>query len=69
MAACPSCGEANPDRARFCLNCGAAISAQGVTERAQETRRRVTVLFTDVAGSTTIGEQLDPEALRERPRS
>jgi class 3 adenylate cyclase/tetratricopeptide (TPR) repeat protein len=25
----------------------------------------VTVLFTDVAGSTSIGEQLDPEALRE----
>ncbi|TMB51580.1 MAG: zinc-ribbon domain-containing protein [Chloroflexi bacterium] len=65
MAACPSCGEANPDRARFCLNCGAALSAQGATERAHETRRRVTVLFTDVAGSTSIGEQLDPEALRE----
>src|SRR5437762_4089963 len=65
MAACPSCGEANPDRARFCLNCGTALSAEGASERAHETRRRVTVLFTDVAGSTTIGEQLDPEALRE----
>src|SRR5213079_666268 len=65
MAACPSCGEANPDRARFCLNCGAALSADGAGERAHETRRRVTVLFADVAGSTNIGEQLDPEALRE----
>jgi class 3 adenylate cyclase len=65
MAACPSCGEANPERARFCLNCGAALSAEGAGERAHETRRRVTVLFADVAGSTNIGEQLDPEALRE----
>ena len=34
-------------------------------ERAHETRRRVTVLFADLVGSTTIGEHLDPEALRE----
>ncbi|MDP9273383.1 MAG: AAA family ATPase [Chloroflexota bacterium] len=65
MLACPNCGELNPERARFCLSCGTALSAEGVGERAHETRRRVTVLFTDVAGSTTIGEQLDPEALRE----
>jgi class 3 adenylate cyclase/tetratricopeptide (TPR) repeat protein len=65
MLACPSCGEANPERARFCLSCGASLSTEGAGERASETRRRVTVLFTDVAGSTTIGEQLDPEALRE----
>jgi len=65
MAACPSCGETNPDRARFCLNCGAAFSSEGAAERSHETRRRVTVLFSDVAGSTVMGEQLDPEALRE----
>ena len=65
MLACPSCGEQNPERARFCLNCGAALSAEGEGQRALETRRRVTVLFSDVAGSTVIGEKLDPEALRE----
>jgi class 3 adenylate cyclase/tetratricopeptide (TPR) repeat protein len=65
MLACPSCGEQNPERARFCLNCGAALGAEGAGERAHETRRRVTVLFSDVAGSTVIGEKLDPEALRE----
>jgi len=65
MAACPTCGELNPDRARFCLNCGAALSSEGAAERSHETRRRVTVLFSDVAGSTSMGEQLDPEALRE----
>jgi class 3 adenylate cyclase len=63
--ACPSCGEANPARARFCLSCGAAVSAEGAGERAHETRRSVTVLFTDVVGSTPLGEKLDPESLRE----
>src|SRR6186997_3448021 len=29
-----------------------------------ETRKIVTVVFTDVAGSTALGEQLDPESLR-----
>jgi class 3 adenylate cyclase len=29
-----------------------------------EARKVVTVLFTDVAGSTALGEQLDPELLR-----
>jgi class 3 adenylate cyclase/tetratricopeptide (TPR) repeat protein len=65
MLSCPTCGEQNPERARFCLNCGAALGAEGEGRRATETRRRVTVLFSDVAGSTTMGEKLDPEALRE----
>jgi len=65
MLACPACGEPNPEGARFCLNCGTPLTADGAIERAQETRRRVTVLFADVVGSTAIGERLDPEALRE----
>jgi class 3 adenylate cyclase len=64
MLACPKCGEPNPERARFCLSCGTPVSAGGTGERAHETRRRVTVLFADLAGSTAIGERLDPEALR-----
>jgi class 3 adenylate cyclase len=31
---------------------------------AGEARKTVTVVFTDVTGSTSLGEQLDPEALR-----
>ncbi len=65
MPACPSCGEQNPERARFCLSCGRPLSEEGAGQRAAETRRRVTVLFTDVVGSTPLGERLDPEALRE----
>src|SRR5947208_2797313 len=34
------------------------------TEAAYEVRKTVTLLFADVAGSTSLGEQLDPEALR-----
>ena len=31
---------------------------------AGEARKTVTIVFTDVTGSTSLGEQLDPEALR-----
>jgi len=24
---CPACGEQNPDRARFCLNCGSPVTS------------------------------------------
>jgi class 3 adenylate cyclase/tetratricopeptide (TPR) repeat protein len=65
MLACPTCGEPNPEGARFCLNCSSPLSADWASGFGHETRRRVTVLFADVVGSTTIGEHLDPEALRE----
>jgi class 3 adenylate cyclase/tetratricopeptide (TPR) repeat protein len=61
MAACPRCGEENPDRARFCLACGTPLlegKARG------ELRKTVTVLFADVKDSTPLGERLDPEAAR-----
>ena len=61
MARCAACGEENPDRARFCLGCGRALT---VAAPAAETRKTVTILFADVAGSTALGERLDPEALR-----
>jgi predicted ATPase/class 3 adenylate cyclase len=62
-ATCPSCGAASPDGFRFCGSCGARLSAS-VIERAGETRRTVTILFTDVTGSTGLGERLDPESMR-----
>ena len=51
--------EQNPDGARFCNACGAALDALP-----QEVRKTVTVVFADVTGSTALGEQLDPESLR-----
>ncbi len=62
MVRCPSCGEENPARFRLCGYCGAALAP---SPRARETRKTVTVLFTDVTGSTALGERLDPESLRD----
>ena len=58
---CRSCGRGNDSDARFCGACGEALDARA---RDAETRKVVTVVFTDVAGSTALGELLDPEALR-----
>ena len=61
MVTCPACGGENPERARFCLDCGVRLV---VAVSDQTSRRTVTVLFSDIVGSTELGEQLDPEALR-----
>ena len=62
MAVCAICGTDLPRGARFCPNCGSAV-AQG--QRGGRERKLVTVLFADVTGSTTLGERLDPERMRE----
>lgn len=59
---CPSCAFVNPTGAKFCLNCGTRLEAAPLPEGE---RRVVTVLFADVAGSTTIGEMIDPEQVAE----
>jgi class 3 adenylate cyclase/tetratricopeptide (TPR) repeat protein len=59
MLTCASCGEQNPERARFCLNCGASLAA----EQRRGARKVVTVVVGDVTGSTALGERLDPESL------
>jgi class 3 adenylate cyclase/tetratricopeptide (TPR) repeat protein len=56
---CPACGRDNDADARFCASCGTSLAAPG-----PKARKVVTVLFTDVAGSTALGERLDPELLR-----
>ena len=62
MLRCPSCGEENPDRFRLCGYCGASLQPEAPP---QENRRVVTVVFSDLKGSTSLGERLDSEALRE----
>src|SRR5438552_9827204 len=62
MPICATCGQDNPDVARFCLACGAAL---GVDESApQEERRFISVLFVDLVGFTARAERLDPEDVR-----
>jgi len=62
MPACSVCGHEYRQAARFCEACGAALAARPAA--ASEQRKRVTVLFSDVTGSTALGERLDPESLR-----
>jgi class 3 adenylate cyclase/tetratricopeptide (TPR) repeat protein len=57
---CSRCDRANAADARFCNGCGAALERIGDGA----SRRTVTVLFCDLAGSTALGDRLDPEALR-----
>ena len=61
MTVCPQCGEANPERFRLCGMCGAPLTVQ-VAPR--EVRKTVTVVFSDLKGSTSLGERLDTESLR-----
>jgi class 3 adenylate cyclase len=61
MTICASCGSENLDDARFCSYCGRPLK----TERGEAERKLVTVLFADVTGSTPLGEQLDPEDLKD----
>lgn len=73
---CGSCGHRNAAGARFCSECG-QTSAKGFPEerrtaddpeggaKPQVERRRLTVMFVDLVGSTALGTRLDPEDLRE----
>jgi class 3 adenylate cyclase len=59
---CPSCGQQNPEGARFCNACASPLS---VERRALgEERKIVTVVFVDLVGFTAQAERLDPEDVR-----
>src|ERR687891_258451 len=62
MKTCGDCGEENPERARFCLACGAELAPAVALTR--EERKVVTVLFADLVGFTGRAERLDPEEVR-----
>jgi class 3 adenylate cyclase/tetratricopeptide (TPR) repeat protein len=62
MPFCGQCGTENPDVAKFCFACGAALAT---APPPQEVRKVVTIVFSDLKGSTAMGERLDSESLRE----
>ena len=62
MPACPKCGQENPELFKFCSECGSALALD--TAPGREVRKTVTVVFSDVTGSTALGERVDPESLR-----
>lgn len=57
---CERCGEPLQATARFCPNCGFPTTAPPPEER-----KVVTVVFTDLVGSTQLSARIDPEAYRE----
>lgn len=74
MPFCEHCGaESQTAEARFCASCGAPLgsSSESVAPPAEPaaanptSRKTVTLLFSDVSGSTAMGERLDPESVRE----
>ncbi len=61
MPSCAQCGFVSEGPFRFCPECGHEATAPEAT---REQRRTVTVVFCDLAGSTSLGESVDPERLR-----
>ena len=61
MRLCPNCGEENPEKFRLCGYCGAKLIQD---DAPQAMRKLVSVVFCDLAGSTSLGETLDSESLR-----
>ena len=53
---CASCGEENPERFRLCGFCGAELPKAAATEA----RKVVTIVFSDVAGSTAWASDSTP---------
>ncbi len=61
MSTCSRCGVVALPDGRFCGACGAVL---GEADEAPGVRKHVIVCFVDIVGSTSLGEQLDPESLR-----
>ncbi len=62
MRRCIACGFENAVTAKFCAECGTALTAS-VTGRREE-RKIVSVVFVDLVGSTARAETSDPEDVR-----
>ncbi len=69
LLVCPQCDFENPPENDFCNECGHRLVEEGETEKrgsfAEEERKHVTVLFSDLSGYTAMSERLDPEEVRE----
>src|SRR5712692_282259 len=62
MLTCPSCARESPEDFAFCPACSTPLAP---VAPAREVRKTVSIVFCDVTGSTALGEQLDPESMRD----
>jgi class 3 adenylate cyclase len=62
MSICPTCGEENPERAKFCLRCATPLTEAPLA--LGEERKIVSVLFADLVEFTARSEAADPEDVR-----
>jgi class 3 adenylate cyclase len=63
MKVCPACGEDNPDKAKFCLECATPLAEATASGRRE--RRVVSVLFCDLVGFTSRSERADIEDVEQ----
>jgi class 3 adenylate cyclase/predicted negative regulator of RcsB-dependent stress response len=70
---CASCGARNEAGDRFCGNCGDPLEGPAVGTATVATlegeRRQLTVMFSDLVGSTNLADTRDPEDVQEVLRS
>lgn len=62
---CDLCGAPAKATAKFCCQCGGSLDGPATPPEQGPTRKTVTVLFADLAGSTTFEERVDAETARE----
>lgn len=64
---CPSCQTILPDAANYCLKCGYSLNSKRSASSAilESERKRITALFSDLTGYTSMSEKLDPEEVKE----
>jgi class 3 adenylate cyclase len=66
---CSRCSTENPERAKFCLECGSPLTVTGLLHEpylhpAEAERRQLTCLSCDLVNSVELSERVDPEELR-----
>jgi class 3 adenylate cyclase/tetratricopeptide (TPR) repeat protein len=61
MPPCTNCHRESPEGFAFCGHCGAPLTPAATSA---EVRKRISVVFCDLVGSTPLGERLDPESFR-----
>src|SRR3954451_25087442 len=65
---CSRCSTENPEKAKFCLECGAPLMATrygAPVFRAEAERRQLTCLYCDLINSVELSDRVDPEELHE----